>query len=100
MQLLGEVLALLLLALYNSSTTSSTSRLLGKCAAIAEETTFWFSFFVAVNLVDLLMINGFPFSVRVTNGCAIRRHPFSRAGLMRWPDALSCHQLMKGYDIF
>jgi len=48
-QLLGEVLALHLLVLYNSSTTSSTSRLLGKCAAFAVETTFRFSIFVAVN---------------------------------------------------
>jgi hypothetical protein len=51
-QLLGEVLALHLLALYNSSTTTSTSRLLGKCTVFAAETTFRFSIYVAVNLAD------------------------------------------------
>jgi len=99
-QLLGIVLALHLLALYNSNTTSSTSRLLGKCMVFAAETAFWFSIFVAVNLADFLMINGFPFSVCVMNGCAVRGHPLSRARLTRQPDASSCHQLMKGYDIF
>jgi hypothetical protein len=51
MQLLGEVLALHLSALYNRGTTSFTSRLLGKCAVYAVETMFRFSISIAVNLV-------------------------------------------------
>jgi len=45
------------------------------------------------------MIVGTTFvSVRVMNGRAVRWHPFSCAKLTRWPDALSRHKLMKGYD--
>ena len=49
MQLLGEVLTIDLLALYNSGTTSSTSRLLGKCVVFAAATALWFFISVAVN---------------------------------------------------
>ena len=62
MQLLGEDLAFRLLSLYNSGTTSSTSRLLGKCAVYAAEMAFWFPIYVAINLPYFLMINGAPFS--------------------------------------
>jgi hypothetical protein len=54
MQLLGEVLALHLLALYNRGTTSPTSQLLGKCAVYAAGTAFRFSISVVVNLVYFL----------------------------------------------
>jgi hypothetical protein len=41
------------------------------------------------------MIVGTTFaSVRVLNGCVVRWHPFSRAELTRWSDALSCHKLI------
>ena len=100
MQLLAEVLELHLSALYNRGTSSSTSRLLGKCAVYAAQPPFRFSISVAVNLVHFLMINRYPFSVHVMNGCSVRWHPFSRAELTKRPDALSCHQLMNGYDFY
>ena len=65
----------------------------------AARIAFQFPISVVVNLSHFLMIVGTTFvSVHVMNGCAVRWHPFSRAELTRWPDALSRHKLMKGYD--
>jgi len=50
-QLLGEVLTIHLLALYNSGTTSSTSRLLGKCVVFTAAMAFRLSISVAINSV-------------------------------------------------